>query len=357
MLFLSALDECSDPLLASLAGTGAILDRTHAAARSDPLSSLASSLPHYGIAGSSFTNVGNMASFSTVHDLHRANLDNTSTGEKSIFMPPTSACGACGEQITEKSFLLVGDRSWHTACARCSACEQNLDSFPTCYYKNGQLYCKRDYILQFWKRCQRCSCIIEPGDLVMTSLDRFFHVHCFTCVVCTRVLRQGEIYVVGEGGSLLCREKLLSDGFEQDRSSGRSSRNGAAKTGRQSSGSQHGSGTGHSADANGDGAYMDCASTGEEDNSLPNGRTKRMRTSFKHHQLRTMKTYFNLNHNPDAKDLKQLAQKTGLTKRVLQVWFQNARAKYRRSQHSQRDGIMSSPGSMTAGLHVTTSEL
>ena len=48
-------------------------------------------------------------------------------------------------------------------------------------------------------------------------------------------------------------------------------------------------------------------------------RQKRVRTSFKHHQLRTMKTYFNLNHNPDAKDLKQLAQKTGLSKRVLQV--------------------------------------
>jgi len=44
-----------------------------------------------------------------------------------------------------------------------------------------------------------------------------------------------------------------------------------------------------------------------------------MRTSFKHHQLRTMKSYFAINHNPDAKDLKQLAQKTGLTKRVLQV--------------------------------------
>lgn len=45
----------------------------------------------------------------------------------------------------------------------------------------------------------------------------------------------------------------------------------------------------------------------------------RMRTSFKHHQLRTMKTYFAINQNPDAKDLKQLAQKTGLSKRVLQV--------------------------------------
>ncbi|KAK3749253.1 hypothetical protein RRG08_038639 [Elysia crispata] len=47
-------------------------------------------------------------------------------------------------------------------------------------------------------------------------------------------------------------------------------------------------------------------------------RQKRVRTSFKHHQLRTMKSYFALNHNPDAKDLKQLAQKTGLSKRVLQ---------------------------------------
>jgi hypothetical protein len=61
-------------------------------------------------------------------------------------------------------------------------------------------------------------------------------------------------------------------------------------------------------------------------------RQKRMRTSFKHHQLRVMKSYFELNHNPDAKDLKQLSQKTGLSKRVLQVWFQNARAKYRRNQ-------------------------
>lgn len=55
--------------------------------------------------------------------------------------------------------------------------------------------------------------------------------------------------------------------------------------------------------------------------SQPPPRQKRVRTSFKHHQLRTMKSYFALNHNPDAKDLKQLAQKTGLSKRVLQVQY------------------------------------
>lgn len=32
-----------------------------------------------------------------------------------------------------------------------------------------------------------------------------------------------------------------------------------------------------------------------------------------------MKSYFSINHNPDAKDLKQLSQKTSLPKRVLQV--------------------------------------
>lgn len=61
------------------------------------------------------------------------------------------------------------------------------------------------------------------------------------------------------------------------------------------------------------------------------GKSKRIRTSFNQPQLRAMKTYFALNHNPDSKDLKQLSLKTGLNKRVLQVWFQNARAKYRRS--------------------------
>ncbi|KAG8278867.1 LIM/homeobox protein Lhx2 [Homalodisca vitripennis] len=55
-------------------------------------------------------------------------------------------------------------------------------------------------------------------------------------------------------------------------------------------------------------------------------RTKRMRTSFKHHQLRTMKSYFAINHNPDAKDLKQLSQKTGLPKRVLQFHCKCSRA-------------------------------
>ncbi|CAL1292350.1 unnamed protein product [Larinioides sclopetarius] len=98
----------------------------------------------------------------------------------------------------------------------------------------------------------------------------------------------------------------------------------------------------------------------ESNSSTPAGhtgpqRTKRMRTSFKHHQLRTMKSYFAINQNPDAKDLKQLAQKTGLSKRVLQVWFQNARAKWRRNNLRQVDhpqGSQNSQNQQQSSAHV-----
>ena len=48
-------------------------------------------------------------------------------------------------------------------------------------------------------------------------------------------------------------------------------------------------------------------------------KTKRARTSFKHHQLRIMKAHFQVNQNPDSRELKMLSQKTGLDKKVLQV--------------------------------------
>ena len=49
------------------------------------------------------------------------------------------------------------------------------------------------------------------------------------------------------------------------------------------------------------------------------GKTKRARTSFKHHQLRIMKAHFQINQNPDSRELKMLSQKTQLDKKVLQV--------------------------------------
>ena len=50
-------------------------------------------------------------------------------------------------------------------------------------------------------------------------------------------------------------------------------------------------------------------------------RMRRMRTSFNHDQVRTMKSYFVITQNPDADGLEQLSYKTGLSKRVIQVCY------------------------------------
>ena len=76
---------------------------------------------------------------------------------------------------------------------------------------------------------------------------------------------------------------------------------------------------------------------------------KRVRTSFKHQQLRIMKAHFQINQNPDSKDLKELSERTGLQKRVLQVWFQNSRAKQRKSS-GPCSLSMNNLGSISTGL-------
>ena len=66
----------------------------------------------------------------------------------------------------------------------------------------------------------------------------------------------------------------------------------------------------------GGGAWDD---SGSGSGSAAAGRRKRMRSSFKHHQLKIMKFYFQTNHNPDAKELREISLKTGLMTRVIQV--------------------------------------
>ncbi len=62
---------------------------------------------------------------------------------------------------------------------------------------------------------------------------------------------------------------------------------------------------------------------------------KRARTSFRQEQLKELRRAFVVNQNPDTAELMRMAQRIGLTKRVLQVWFQNARAKHRRCQNKE----------------------
>lgn len=76
-------------------------------------------------------------------------------------------------------------------------------------------------------------------------------------------------------------------------------------------------------------------------------RAKRIRTSFHQTQISLLKEYFATNHNPDNDELRRIIDTTRLPKRVIQVWFQNARAKWRKH-------LLSSPATAQCGPHVTS---
>ncbi|XP_030809322.1 LOW QUALITY PROTEIN: LIM/homeobox protein Lhx9 [Camarhynchus parvulus] len=273
-------------------------------------------------------------------------------------MPPMSPekpalCAGCGGKISDRYYLLAVDKQWHLRCLKCCECKLALESELTCFAKDGSIYCKEDYYRRFSvQRCARCHLGISASEMVMRARESVYHLSCFTCTTCNKTLTTGDHFGMKDN-LVYCRahfESLLQGEYPPQLSYTEL----AAKSGGLALPYFNGTGTvqkGRPRKRKSPALGVDIVSynSGCNENEAdhldrdqqpypPSQKTKRMRTSFKHHQLRTMKSYFAINHNPDAKDLKQLAQKTGLTKRVLQVWFQNARAKFRRNLLRQENG-------------------
>ncbi|KAH0628967.1 hypothetical protein JD844_010643 [Phrynosoma platyrhinos] len=129
----------------------------------------------------------------------------------------------------------------------------------------------------------------------MRVLENVYHVHCFSCCECERRLQRGDEFVLKEG-QLLCR----SD-YEKEREM--LSAISPAPTESVKSEDEDGSHP-HS-------------KGGEE--GKDHKRSKRPRTILTTQQRRAFKASFEVRET--------LAAETGLTVRVVQVWFQNQRAK------------------------------
>ena len=71
------------------------------------------------------------------------------------------------------------------------------------------------------------------------------------------------------------------------------------------------------------------------------GCTKRYRTQMSSLQVRVMKILFNDYKTPTMSECEFLGREIGLSKRVIQVWFQNARAKDKKSTKTKHDDIIS----------------
>ena len=86
------------------------------------------------------------------------------------------------------------------------------------------------------------------------------------------------------------------------------------------------------------GSDTDGDSCGSTDTGSKKRKSKRNRTTFTDEQGHVLQANFQLDCNPDGQDLERIADISGLSKRVVQVWFQNARARNKKYMNKSRGG-------------------
>ncbi|KAK1155648.1 LIM/homeobox protein Lhx3 [Huso huso] len=184
-------------------------------------------------------------------------------------------CAGCNQHIVDRFILKVLDRHWHSKCLKCSDCQTQLAD--KCFSRGESVYCKEDFFKRFGTKCAACQQGIPPTQVVRRAQDFVYHLHCFACVVCKRQLATGDEYYLMEDSRLVCK------------------------------------------------ADYETAKQREADSTA-----KRPRTTITAKQLETLKTAYNNSPKPARHVREQLSSETGLDMRVVQVWFQNRRAKEKR---------------------------
>ncbi|KAA0708495.1 LIM homeobox transcription factor 1-alpha LIM/homeobox protein 1.1 [Triplophysa tibetana] len=245
----------------------------------------------------------------------------------------TSVCEGCNELIQDRYMLRVQDGLWHERCLHCASCSEPLKN--TCFLRNKTLYCKQDYQKLFLVRCKGCAEVISPADLVMRLGTAVFHLRCFCCCVCSCRLQKGDRCVL-MGDRLLCARDFhntLASPINSD------------------------SGKSEDEEEEDDEGNIN---TGPNNTpaDVEHKRPKRPRTILTTQQRRAFKASFEVSSKPCRKVRETLAAETGLSVRVVQVWFQNQRAKMKklaRRQQQQKQSVSSQEKRDSQAQHTAPS--
>ncbi|XP_063693257.1 LIM/homeobox protein Lhx3-like isoform X2 [Bolinopsis microptera] len=198
-------------------------------------------------------------------------------------------CAGCDQPITDRFILKVMEKNWHSACLKCHDCLAQLTD--KCFSRGDFVYCKDDFYKRYGTKCAKCEKVIPPSQVVRRAGGHVFHMDCFVCIICSRTLNTGDEFYFVDDNQLVCRSDY--DNFKTQ--------------------------------------YANCPDeTFTDELDLENQGIKRPRTTITAKQLETLKTAYENSPKPARHVREQLSSETGLDMRVVQVWFQNRRAKEKR---------------------------
>ncbi|XP_030142575.2 LIM/homeobox protein Lhx3 isoform X1 [Taeniopygia guttata] len=248
--------------------------------------------------------------------------------------PEIPLCAGCNQHIVDRFILKVLDRHWHSKCLKCSDCQTQLAE--KCFSRGDGVYCKEDFFKRFGTKCAACQQGIPPTQVVRRAQDFVYHLHCFACIVCKRQLATGDEFYLMEDSRLVCKadyETAKQRGTpcpvpstpEGSREAARGSPALRDRLTHRAGGWRGGPGR-----VGGPASPVVPSPLTRPASAEAESTAKRPRTTITAKQLETLKNAYNNSPKPARHVREQLSSETGLDMRVVQVWFQNRRAKEKR---------------------------
>uniref|UniRef100_A0A673FGC5 Actin-binding LIM protein 2-like n=1 Tax=Sinocyclocheilus rhinocerous TaxID=307959 RepID=A0A673FGC5_9TELE len=110
--------------------------------------------------------------------------------------PPQAVhnCCGCGKEFKNEQSLVALDKHWHLGCFKCKVCNKVLNA--EYISMDGIPYCEADYHAMFGIQCDTCKKYITGK--VLEAGEKHYHPTCARCARCDQMFGEGEeMYLQG----------------------------------------------------------------------------------------------------------------------------------------------------------------
>uniref|UniRef100_A0A3B4B8S0 Actin-binding LIM protein 2 n=1 Tax=Periophthalmus magnuspinnatus TaxID=409849 RepID=A0A3B4B8S0_9GOBI len=97
-------------------------------------------------------------------------------------------CCGCGKEFKNEQSLVALDKHWHLGCFKCKVCNKVLNA--EYISRDGIPYCEMDYHAMFGIQCENCKKYITGK--VLEAGEKHYHPTCARCARCELMFAEGE---------------------------------------------------------------------------------------------------------------------------------------------------------------------